>query len=522
MRLRRDFQRGDEVGRQLGHVAAEVLVQAPGVVLDRVLLVRAVGHALLARVGPREGRLDAVGGVVGEGQRDGAGRRDRQQVRVADAVLADLLLDLGRQPGGEVAAGQVEVGVEEREGAALPGQFDGGEVGAVAHEGRDLGGLGARFLRVVAQPEHDEGVAEAGVTEPDAALGIGLGLLLRQRPVGGVEHVVQHARGQFHDAAEAGIVELGLRRERMRDEARQVDRAQAAAAVGRQRLFGAGVGGLDGLAVVEVVVAVDAVEEEDARLGVVVGRAHDLFPQLVRAHLAVDPAAVLALVGAGRHDVGGGLGLVRQFDVAVVLDCLHEGIRDADGDVEVGEVALVLGVDEHLDVRMVAAQHAHLGAAARAGGFHRLAGAVEDAHVGHRPRSARMRALDEGTDRTDRGEVVADAAAAAHGLGRLRQGGVDAGTVVDDLGDGIAHRLHEAVDQRGLQVGAGGGIDAAGRHEAVLLRFEEELFPMGAFVFGLDLGQGTCHAGAHVMHILFVAFGVFLEQDFAGNLLFCR
>jgi hypothetical protein len=112
---------------------------------------------------------------------------------------------------------------------------------------------------------------------------------------------------------------------------------------------------------------------------------------------------------------------VRQFDVAVVLDRLHEGVGDADGDVEVGEVALVLGVDEHLDVRMVAAQHAHLGAAPRAGGFHRLAGAVEDAHVGHRAGGARMRALDEGADRADRGEVVADAAAAAHGLGGLRQ-----------------------------------------------------------------------------------------------------
>ncbi len=119
VRLRGDLQRGDEVGRQLGHVAAEVLVEAPGVVLDRVLLERAVGHALLARVGPRERRLDAVGGVVGEGQADGAGRRDREQVRVADAVLADLLLDLRRQARGEVAAGQVQVGVEQREGAAL-------------------------------------------------------------------------------------------------------------------------------------------------------------------------------------------------------------------------------------------------------------------------------------------------------------------------------------------------------------------------------------------------------------------
>jgi hypothetical protein len=43
-----------------------------------------------------------------------------------------------------------------------------------------------------------------------------------------------------------------------------------------------------------------------------------------------------------------------------------------------------------------------------------------------------------------------------------------------------------------------------------------------ALVLGLDGGQGARHAGAHVMHVLFVALGIFLEQDFAGNLLFGR
>jgi hypothetical protein len=47
VRLRAHFQRGDEVVGS-GDVAAEVLVQAPGVVFDRVFRRRAVGHALLA------------------------------------------------------------------------------------------------------------------------------------------------------------------------------------------------------------------------------------------------------------------------------------------------------------------------------------------------------------------------------------------------------------------------------------------------------------------------------------------
>src|SRR6476620_6440617 len=65
----------------------------------------------------------------------------------------------------------------------------------------------------------------------------------------------------------------------------------------RQRLLGAGVSSLDRLAVIQVVVAVDAVEEEDAGLGVVVRRAHDLVPQVARPHLAVDPLPVGALAG---------------------------------------------------------------------------------------------------------------------------------------------------------------------------------------------------------------------------------
>jgi len=168
------------------------------------------------------------------------------------------------------------------------------------------------------------------------------------------------------------------------DEQRQVDRTQAAAAVGRQWLFGAGIGGFDQLAVVEVVVLVHAVEEEDARLRVIVGGLHDLIPQVARAHLAVDPQAVVALVGAAGLHVVVRFGAVYEFDIAIGFDGFHERVGDADRDVEVGQVAVVLGVDEDFDVRVVAAQHAHLRAATGAGGFNGLARAVEHAHVGNR------------------------------------------------------------------------------------------------------------------------------------------
>src|SRR5207248_2735334 len=99
------------------------------------------------------------------------------------------------------------------------------------------------------------------------------------------------------------------------------DRAEAAAAVRRQRLLRARVGGLDRLAVVEVVVAVDAVEEENPRLGVVVRRAHDLVPQLARSYFSIDPKSIGALVSLF---AGPGLRLVRELERQILFHREHE------------------------------------------------------------------------------------------------------------------------------------------------------------------------------------------------------
>ena len=210
---------------------------------------------------------------------------------------------------------------------------------------------------------------------------------------------------------------------------------------------------------------------------------------------------------------------MHQLDLEVHLDREHEIVGDADRDVEVGEVALVLGVDEFLDVGVVAAQHAHLRAAARARGLDRLARAVEDAHVGKRAARARVRAFHFGAARADGGEVVADAAAAPHGLGRFLQRGVDARPPVDDFRDRVADRLHEAVDERGLQRDAGGGIDAPGGDEAFFLRLEEAPLPLGALALALDLGEGARHAAADFGDGLLAALGVLLEQRVAADFL---
>ena len=210
---------------------------------------------------------------------------------------------------------------------------------------------------------------------------------------------------------------------------------------------------------------------------------------------------------------------MHQLERLVVLDGVHQCIGHADRDVEILQVALVLGVDEALDVGMVAAQHAHLRAAPRAGRFHGLAGAVEHAHVGDRPAGAGIGALDLGALGTDRRKIVADAAAAPHGFGGLLQRIIDAGLAVDDAGDRIADRLHEAVDQRRLAFQPGCRVDPAGRHETVLLRLEEFLFPAGALFRFFGLGQAARHAAAHILDRVFAGLGVFFQQYFGADLL---
>ena len=137
---------------------------------------------------------------------------------------------------------------------------------------------------------------------------------------------------------------------------------------------------------------------------------------------------------------------------------------------------------------MVAAQHAHLRAAAGARALDRGAGLVEDVHVADRPRRRAVGAVHPRAARPDRGEVVADAAAAPHRLGRLAQRDVDAGLAVDRLRDRITHGLHEAVDQRHVaQPRPGGGADPPAGDEPRLQRLEEQRLP--DLRLGLDLGQ---------------------------------
>ncbi len=515
------LQRTREVVGQRVHIAAQRTVEAPGVVLHRVFAGAAVGLALAARVRPGERRLDAVGGVVREGEAHGAGGRDREQMAVADAVGADGLPQCGRQAAREGAGCEIARGVEHREHAFFFRQLHRGGIGCVAHAFGDAHGHRAARVGVVAQPQHGEGVAQAREAHADAPLGRGFGTLLRQRPEGDVQHVVERAHLRGHAGRERVEIEgrLAGEAERVAHEARQDDGAEVAAAVGRQRLFTAGIRGRDALAVRQVVVGVDAVEEEDARLGEVVGRAHDRVPQLPRGQRAVDPLAVGALAGAFFAQRGAGARRMHQLPRRIVQHGLHEGIGHADGDVEVVPASgRALGGDEVQHVRVVDAQHAHLRAAARARALHRGAGLVEHVDVAARPRSHRGRALHLGTARADARKVVAHAAAAPHGFRGFAQRFVDAGVsaLVHAL-DAVAHGLHEAVDERGLDVGARRAHDAPCPDRAGPQVGEEARLDRIAHLRRLDRGQGTGDAPVEGFGIglagLEVLFAQHVEAD---------
>ena len=492
-------------------VASGLAVLAVGVVFDPVLVVPTVGATLAPGVCPREGGLDPVGCVVGERETDGARGRDGQQVAVAQPVLADALAQGGREPRGEVRS-EIPLGVEEREGALLPGEVHRGPVGRVAHRPGDGRSPGPRVERVVAQAQHDQRVPETREAEPHPPLGGRFGALLRERPEGRLQDVVEHADGDRADLRQMRLVEAGRAGEGLLHESRQVDAAEAAAAIVGQGLLAAGIGRLQPLAVGEVVLGIGAVHEEDARLRVVVGAPRDGVEELAGAHRAVDPESVRTPVGAGGEEVSGRLRAMHQLPRPVGLHRPHEGVGEGDREVEVGELALgVLGVDEGLHVGVVAAQDAHLRTAPGACALDRLAHPVEYPHVRDRSRGLAGGAAHQRPLGTDAGEVIAHAAPPAHGLGGLGERHHDPGLAVLLSECRVADRLHEAVDEGCPDVGARGAHHPPGGDESRAHRIEETGLPGGGLA--LDGRQRAGYAPLDVLQGPLLSLGVLLQQD---------
>ncbi|MGY3266785.1 hypothetical protein ACVWZN_002858 [Lysobacter sp. HA35] len=400
--------------------------------------------------------------------------------------------------------------------ALLLGELEAHFPAGDGHFARDLLGEFARLLRAVLHAQHGHRAAQAEEAHAVATLAHDLVALLLQRQAVHFDHVVEHAGEHAHDFAVFVPVERGLVGECVAHELGEVHRAQQAGAVRRQRLLTAGVGRANGFAPPVVVHLVDAVDQDETRLGVVVRRDHDHVPQVPRTDVAVDAAgdqAVVArdVVAVRRPFAPDHLLFVRQVEVVLFLDVhrehqrpvavvghgLHEAVGDQQREVELAQATVfALGADEILHVRMRDVERAHLRAAAAAGRGHGETHLVVDIHEGHRARRVRAGAGDERTLRAQRRELVADAAAGLQRQARF----------VDLLEDAV-HRVfdrarHGAVDRRrgGLVLKrAGVRGDAAGGDGTAAQRPQETLVPVllllaGRLGFGQRLGDALVGA----------------------------
>ncbi len=298
-------------------------------------------------------------------------------------MLADRLAHVGVHLH-HVAGCEIGLGIEQREGPLLLGQIDRGQIGRAGDGVHPDFGLPGCLGRAIAQAKHQKRVGKAGNAQTDAALVLRLGFLLGQGEAAGVNHIVHHPDRQAHQIIQRLGVKQGLGRERIADQRRKVHRAQKAGAIGRQGLLAAGVGGGDRLDIAQIVHRVDAVDEDHAGLGEVIGVAHDAVPQVARLHGLEDLAAEL------------------QFPRPISLHRIHERIGDKDRQVEHPQAGRVfLGLDEGLDVGMVAAHGGHHRAAARACRHDGAAHRIPDIHEGQGPRGIGGDAFHLGAARAD-------------------------------------------------------------------------------------------------------------------------
>ena len=146
----------------------------------------------------------------------------------------------------------------------------------------------AGFFRAVFHFQHGHRGAQAQKAHAVTTLAHDFDALLFQRQAVDFDHVVEHAGEHAHDFFVFFPIERGFVGERVADEFGQIDRTQQAGTIRWQWLFATRVGGADVFAPPVVVHFVDAVDQNETRLGEVIGGRHDAVPQLLRADMAID------------------------------------------------------------------------------------------------------------------------------------------------------------------------------------------------------------------------------------------
>ena len=190
----------------------------------------------------------------------------------------------------DIGPREIGVALEKRKRAFLRGQFRRRGIGRIAHDPQPALDQPEASGRAVTRAAEDERVREARDAKPDAALLFRLAFLRRQRKARNVDDVVEEAHGHARELCQLGLVQPRFLRERTSHQLGEIDRTQQARAVGRQRLLAARIGRVDRLAIGKIVERVDAVDEDDAGLGGLIGRDHDPVPQRARRNRAVHGA----------------------------------------------------------------------------------------------------------------------------------------------------------------------------------------------------------------------------------------
>ena len=231
------------------------------------------------------------------------------------------------------------------------------------------------------------------------------------------------------------------------------------------------------------VAAIRRVQEERAGFAVVMRVGDDLVEQVARPHRAPDlPVA-----------------RVHQREVGVGLNRLHKGVGDADGDVEVADVAFFfLARHELLDIGVIDLQHGHIRPTSRAALSHLAERDVVHLQEADRSRGdarARRHRITLGTQPRE-GKAIP--AAGLLDQRRVAQGLKDAvGPPAHVIRDG-EDKARGELAQRRARAGEGGriGEEAQAGEQRVEALFRGRRV---IAVAPVRLGHGVCHAAEHAL-----------------------
>ena len=326
---------GDERGRARCLAAADGAETAGRKVFDIFVMGTPVLTQDAAQIGEFENRLNSARDVASE-QRNCTGRRDRRQAAIAQTVRGDIGLHRGVE-ALDIWPAKKRVARVERERAFLRGKPCACPVGGILDYFHPSGRLPSRVVLAIIEAAENERVRQPRDAKANAALSAGfLGLGL-ERIARKVDDIIEKTNGGRHARFEFRRIDPGALCKGMVDQCCEVDRSQKTCAIGWQWLLAARISGRYRLAIVEIIFSVDAVDEDHARFGIIVSRAHHPVPQVAGGNRLVDFAV--------KHEVP-------RFSVA--HGC-HEGIRHENRQIEVSEpLGIGFGRDEILDVGMIA------------------------------------------------------------------------------------------------------------------------------------------------------------------------